>query len=128
MELDPTTYLDVDDAALEARWQVLAAWLEERFEREITIEAALFLVGVQSRGQGYEPRLERELKESVIMEGTYCVFACLGLYERAGMDAEGFWLWERMASLPTLSVDDQEKLLRIAILRYFEDYLELEAD
>ena len=38
------------------------------------------------------------------------------------MDAEGAWLWERTEDLPELPADAQERLLRTAILRYFEPY------
>src|SRR5690625_901002 len=56
-------------------WQQLIEWLEREYDREITLEAILFLVGIQSRGRGFEPELDRDIKENVIMEGTYCVMA-----------------------------------------------------
>ena len=125
MEPTPlTAYLQADDAALEARWQRLAAWLQERFHRATSIEAVLFLIGIQSRGRGYEPELEKETKQDLVMEGTYCAFEALDLYRRVGMDADGFWLWERTTPLPELSIEAQEKLLRLAILAYFADTVE----
>jgi hypothetical protein len=123
---DPVRYhLDVDDAILNDRWEMLTAFLQKRFGRESGIEAILFLIGIQSRGRGFEPKLQKELKQDIIMEGTYCAFEKLGLYERVGMDENGMWLWER--SVPPsaqLSIEDQEKLLRVAILAYFEDVIE----
>jgi hypothetical protein len=114
--------LDLDDAVVQARWERLEAWICNRFGRENTsVEAILFLVGIQSKGRGYEPQLEKEAKQTLIMEGTYHVFETIGLYERVGMEAGGFWVWERTTPLPDLDVDQQEKLLRIALLRYFEN-------
>ena len=102
----------------------MQAWIEERFGKEPTIEEILFLVGIQSRGYGFEPDLDKDAKEGLIMEGTYCVFETLGVYERIGMEKDGYWIWERQIDHPpNLSVDEQEKLLRTAILRYFKDLL-----
>lgn len=116
--------LDTDDATLDAQWQRLETWINTRFKREPTIEAILFLMGIQSRGHGYEPRLEKEVKQALIMEGTYCAFEHLGFYEKVGADKHGHWIWERIGpKMPKLPIDRQEKLLRIAILRYFDDYL-----
>ncbi|WP_456427344.1 hypothetical protein [Rhodocaloribacter sp.] len=117
------TLLQADDADVEARWRRLTAWLRERFDREPTIETTLFLIGIQARGMGFEPKLSKARKQALIMEGAYAVFEALGLYERVGMDADGFWIRERTRPLPALSVEGQEKLLRLAILRYFEETL-----
>ena len=117
--LDP--YLEADDKALEARWQQVRQWIEARFGKAPGIEEVLFLVGVQSRGQGFEPKLAKEAKQGLIMEGTCCVFETLGIYERVGMEEDGAWIWERaIEHPPDLSVEAQEKLLKTAIIRYFE--------
>ena len=109
---------------LEVRWDRLQGWLDERFGREAGIEGILFLIGVQTRGRGFEPDLEKEAKERLIMEGAYRVFETLGLYERVGMEADGHWIWQRRANHPpNLSVDEQETLLRTAILAYFDNHL-----
>ena len=118
--------LQTGDAELAVRWQRLQAWLGERFGRgEPDLEAILFLIGIQSTGRGYEPRLEKETKQDLIMEGTYCAFEAVDLYRRIGAEADGRWIWERTdVPLPKRSVEDQEKLLRLAVLRYFDDVLE----
>ena len=114
--------LQTDEAALTSRWERLRAWLGERFGRaEPDLEAILFLIGVQSVGRGFEPKLEKETKQDLIMEGTYCAFETLGLYACVGADADGLGVWERTdVRLPTLSVEGQETLLRLAVLRYFD--------
>ena len=117
--------LQTDSDALAARWQRLQGQLGPRFgEDELKLEAILFLIGIQSTGRGYEPELEKETKQDLIMEGTYCAFETLDLYERIGADEEGRWIWERTPTpLPKLDVEDQEKLLRLAVLRYFDTAL-----
>lgn len=109
------------------RWSRLQAWLQQRFGRtdEVSIEHILFLVGVQARGRGYEPDLEKEIKQDLIMEGTCEVFERIDLYERIGMEHDGRWIWQRTAEPPDdLAVDDQEALLQHAILAYFDDVVQ----
>jgi len=120
--MDPAVseYLTVDDEDLNRRWGELTNRLTGRFGRHMTIEAILFLIGVQSQGIGYQPDIGRERKKELIMEGTYRVFERLGFYERAGLDERGFHAWERCVPVPALPVEEQEKLLRVAIIEYFE--------
>lgn len=103
----------------ERRWRELVRALESRFGRMPDTDAILFLMGVQSVGRGYEPDLPKERKQSLIMEGSYLAFETLGVYQRMGLEKNGFWIWEKSGSIPKLSVDDQERLLQIGILNYF---------
>ena len=112
------------DAELQGRWEDLQRWIQARFDREASIEAALFLIGIQSRGRGYEPALEREIKQSIIMEGTCCAFELLGLYERVGLDEDGAWIWKcTVEDMPQLTIEQQEKLLKLGMVRFFEQEL-----
>lgn len=123
--MDPIEgHLATDDEALAARWLEVERRVGDRFGRDTSIEAILFLIGVQSRGRGYEPDMDKEAKQDTIMEGTYCAFEKLGLYERIGVDENGFWLWERsVESIPKLPIEEQEKLLKLGIVLYFDDEL-----
>lgn len=113
-----------DDDELNAQWQRILSWIEQRFGQQAGIEAVLFLIGLQSRGIGYEPEMEKERKQDTIMEGTFCAFETLGFYERIGVDENGFWIWERsVESIPKLSIEDQEKILKLGIVRYFDDVI-----
>ncbi|MDX1428638.1 MAG: hypothetical protein R3282_00055 [Rhodothermales bacterium] len=116
--------LDLEDEVLDRRWERLDAWLRQRFGRDNTIESVLFLIGVHSRGLGFTPKLEKEEKQGLIMEGTYLALETLGHYERIGMEADGSWIWEKRVELPQLTVEQQEKLLRIGITNYFEQFVE----
>lgn len=117
-------HLQSDDDTLAERWEGVLDWVRTRFGQEGGIEAVLFLIGIQSRGIGYEPDMEKERKQDTIMEGTYCAFEKLGFYERVGMDENGFWIWERsIDSIPKMEIEDQEKLLKLGIVRYFDDVI-----
>lgn len=115
--------LSVDDTLHFERWSSLVADIESRFGRVPDIDAILFLIGVQSVGRGYEPDLPKERKQSLIMEGSYLAFETLGVYRRMGLEKNGFWIWEKTTDLPVLSVEQQEKLLQIGILNYFDEFI-----
>lgn len=114
-------YLQIDDESLERRWSALQQWFELRFGKQAGIESILFLIGVQSRGLGYQPKLKKEVKQDLIMEGTYQVFEAIDLYQKVPGENTQMYTWERTGpSLTGLSVEEQEKLLRVAILEYFD--------
>lgn len=116
--------LAVEEERLDRAWGQLTSLLAERFGENLGIEGILFLVGVQSEGGGYQPRLRKERKQDLIMEGTHCVLETLGIYER--ISDESHELWTRRLALPELSIEQQEKLLRVAIIRYFSSRLGLD--
>lgn len=107
--------LDRVDLELEADWARFADWWIRRYDRDPTVESALFLVGLQALGRGAPRRMSKEEKQDAIMEGTYRVLETVGMYRRVD-DAT----WERTGDLPVLSTSEQEKLLRAGIIRYFE--------
>ena len=121
---------DVEDLLAEAgrevhsRWSDLEIWLGSRFGREVGLESALFLIGIQSRGSGYEPQLEKEAKRDLIMEGTCVVLEMLGCYERTGDSSSGAVNWSRRSELPPMDVAQQESLLKLGVLRYFEQFMD----
>ncbi len=113
--------LATDERTVGAGWERLERQLERRFGKKGDIESALFLIGIQARGRGFEPKMTKEDKQDLIMEGTYHAFETLGLYERVVTFQNGRTLWQKSASLPAgLVLEDQEKIVRIAILTYFE--------
>ncbi len=105
--------------ALEARWEALRSRLAAQFRQTPGIEGVLFLIGVQASGEGYQPQLPKERKQALVMEGACHAFEALGLYRRRPTEA-GF-AWEPAEDgLPPLSIEEQETLLKQAILAYFD--------
>ena len=114
----------IDREAVRGAWPRLKVWLTKELGCGDDIEGILFLIGIQESQQAYAPDLEKNVKEQLVNEGAYCVLEKLGYYERIGMEADGRWIWEVRKSLPdSLEGEDQETLLRSAILRYFDPYL-----
>ena len=101
-----------DPAAEQRSWEQVTRWARRRYGREPSTESMLFLIGVHARAGDFQDRLKKEMKQDLIMEGTYAVLAELGIYEKSSGS------WRRVATVPPLGEDDQERLLRIAICRY----------
>lgn len=115
------TLLATDPAHLDAQWARVQAWVAERFGIEQAgLEAVLFLIGVQETGSGYR-RLDKEAKQDAIMRGTYAVFERVGVYVRDVAAPGG---WRRAVDLPEMGLEVQEKLLRVATVSYFAEYVE----
>jgi hypothetical protein len=112
--------LRMSDADLDAAWGRLESMFRVRFAREASVEAALFLVGIQARGKGFTDRLRKEEKQDLIMLGTWTVLEHVQL---ANLD-ESTGAWERTTPLPVLDVAAQERFLRAAIVRYFAAHVE----
>ena len=121
-----TDLLALDEAEAERRWAVVEAWAHARFGKEsASLEGVLFLIGLHGAGRGYEPRMERDEKERLIVEASLLVFEAVGGYRRVGMDAEGAWIWERTDAWPeALTAEAQERLLRVAVAAYLAPFLE----
>ena len=116
-------WLSADDEALEQSWSVLQTELAHRFGGSVGVEGMLFLIGIQEEGRGFEPRLKKERKQELIMRGTHSVMETLGLYRRVGGPDTDDVSWERTHPLPELTIEEQEKLLRVGIIRYFAAHL-----
>lgn len=116
--------VDADEAA--RRWARVEAWATRRFGKaEASLEGVLFLIGLQATGRGYEPRMERDEKERIIVEASLVVFEAVGAYRRTGMDESGAWIWERLGAWPAdLSAEAQERLLRLALAAYLAPFLD----
>ncbi|MDE2956047.1 MAG: hypothetical protein OXU68_03440 [Bacteroidota bacterium] len=115
---------DPDPEAIHMAWPHLTSWLSTTLGCADDIEGILLLVGIQETQQPEAENLSKQARERLIMEGAYCVFETLGYYQRVGQDADGFWIWEPKENLPTdLAHQQQEYLLKAAILRYFDPYM-----
>ncbi len=117
--------VDAEEAA--RRWARVEAWAAARFGKDgASLEGVLFLIGLQAAGRAYEPRMERDEKEQLVVEASLVVFEAVGGYRRVGMDAAGAWIWERTQAWPAvLDADAQERLLRLALAAYLAPYLAL---
>ena len=109
------------DLELEKSWNHLLSRLGNLFDkRPKSLEAVLFLVGVNELGQG--PRsFSKEEKQDLMHIAVCKVLSQSGFYELEGLDEAGWPHWKLIKELPHFDLLEQEKLLKIHLLEYFEN-------
>jgi hypothetical protein len=108
------------DLDLERQWQKLLQRLEAAIgKRPADLNAVLFLIGVQELGQGSRA-FTKEEKQDLMHIATCKVLSLSGYYRLEGLDQEGWPHWQNVKKLPSFSLGEQEKLLKMHILEYFE--------
>lgn len=106
------------DYQFESEWRTLTLKLEEDFKMDLDLQAILFLVGVQELGQGYKKFKKNEKMD--LMHIAICrLLEPYGYYLYSGKDADGWPHYDRNHELPELQPVEQEKLIKTAVLEYF---------
>ena len=107
------------DLDLERAWNSLLDQLEDSFgKRPGSLEAVLFLVGVNELGQGAKD-FTKEEKQDLMHIATCKVLSFSGFYKLEGLDESGWPHWKLVKELPHFDLLEQEKLLKIHLLEYF---------
>lgn len=108
------------DLDLERQWNRLLAELELILEKKPKdLNGVLFIVGIQELGQGAR-RFSKEEKQDLMHIAICKVLSLSGYYELEGLDAEGWPHWKLIKKLPHFDLLEQEKLLKMHVLEYFE--------
>ena len=108
------------DLELDRNWQQVLAFIEQSLgKKPKDLNGVLFLIGVQELGQGY--RLFSKEEKQDLMHIAICkVLSFSGYYELDGIDQEGWPHWKMIKKLPHFDLFEQEKLLKMAVIEYFE--------
>ena len=104
---------------LQTRWWALEAKLIERFGKKPDMETILFLIGVQEFGQVKE-KFTKEQKQDLMHIAICKVLSYSGYYSLEGLDKEGWPHWKLVKKLPRFDLLEQEKLLKMHVMEYFE--------
>ena len=91
-------------------------------KRPADLNAVLYLIGIQELGKGFL-EFSKEEKQDLIHIAICKVLASSGYFVLEGIDEDGWPHWKEMKSLPRLNLDEQEMLLKIHVLEYFESEL-----
>lgn len=114
------------DLELEKRWSKLLDGLKETIgKKPADLNGVLFLIGVQELGQGTKV-FSKEQKQDLIHIAICKVLSFAGFYEIDFMDQDGWPHWKLIKDLPSFDILDQEKLLKIQVLEYFEKEYQIE--
>lgn len=108
------------DLDLEKSWASLLIALEKMIgKKPKDLNAVLFLIGVQELGQGRKV-FEKEEKQDLMHLGICKVLSLTGYYELEGLDTDGWPHWKLIKKLPHFDLLEQEKLLKMLVIEYFE--------
>lgn len=108
------------DLDLERQWYRLLGEIERLIGRKPKdLNGVLFIIGVQELGKGYRP-FSKEEKQDLMHIGICRVLSPSGYYELNGSDKDGWPHWTMVKKLPHFDLLEQEKLLKMHVLEYFE--------
>lgn len=108
------------DLDLERSWNLLLGTLEEQIgKRPKDLNGVLFIIGMQELGRG-PVLLSKEEKQDLMHIAICKVLSLSGYYVLDGIDKEGWPHWNLVKKLPHFDLLEQEKLLKMHVLEYFE--------
>jgi len=108
------------DLELERNWQKLRIKLKEVIGRKPKdLNAVLFLIGVQELGKG-TAEFTKEQKQDLMHIAICKILSYSGYYELEGLDEEGWPHWKNIKELPNFDLLEQEQLLKMHIIEYFD--------
>lgn len=103
----------------EENWKAALSKFEAIFGPDMTMDALLFVIGVQELGQG--PRVYSKDEKMNLAHLAVCkLLSQFGYYHFSHFDNDKWPHYERAGNLPELSKKEQEKLLKQAIINYSE--------
>ena len=105
---------------LQRNWQALLNQLEKLVgKRPKDLNAVLFIIGMQELGQGPK-RFSKEEKQDLMHIAICKALSLSGYYHLEGLDKDGWPHWKLIKKLPHFDLLEQEKLLKMHALEYFE--------
>lgn len=106
------------DLEIGKRFNELKNHLSEEFG-PIDLQSILFLIGVQEYGKGYK-KFTKDQKVDLMHVAICTLLEPHGYYEFIGRDEENWPHFEAKETLPNLNPDEQNELITIAVLDYFD--------
>jgi hypothetical protein len=108
------------DLELPRQWNSLLSQLEKLIgKRPKDLNAVLFVIGLHELGRGAK-RFSKEEKQDLMHIAICKVLSLSGYYRLEGLDQEGWPHWKLIKKLPHFDLLEQEKLLKMHVLEYFE--------
>lgn len=106
----------------EKKWNLITDFISEKFGdgEEIDIDGILYLIGIRELGEPLRT-YKKDEKLDILHIAICRVLSPLGYYSLIGKDEEGWPHYEKIEDLPPLKAGEQNYLIKMAIVRYFED-------
>ncbi len=104
---------------LNVKWESALKKLAKDFGEGLDLQAVLFIIGLQELGF-VKHRINKRQKLEVLHVAVCRLLSDYGFYEFEGYDVDKWPHYKRTKKLPHLSSNDQQTLLKEAIINYLE--------
>ena len=103
-------------------WEKIQQFFTENFdtEKNAPLESYLFLIGLQELGSGQQ-KYTKDDKVNLIHIAVCRLLEPFGYYKFSHYDDDGYPHWEELEPLPELRANEQQLLMKKAIIQYFQD-------
>jgi len=117
--------MDID---VELRFRKVKSELEKTFGEGMDVQAILFLIGVNELGEGRRSFNKNE-KTDLLHIAICTLLEPYGFYEFEGVDKDNWPHFKLNKELPQLGHNEQQHLIKQAIIEYFEknEYIAVES-
>lgn len=110
-----------EKGSFEERWKKLERKLQDQFHQKPTIEAILYLIGINEfKGQIPQNGFTKEQKEDLMHVAVCTLLSKEGYYQFTNYDQDGWPHFETLKSFDLKDVKKQEEVLMIQILDYLD--------
>ena len=108
------------DLEQERKWQKLRMRLKDVFNKKPKdLNGVLYLIGIQELGKG-NVEFTKEQKQDLLHIAICKVLSLSDYYVLEGHDDDGWPHWKNVKALPHFDLLEQEQLLKMHIIEYFE--------
>lgn len=105
---------------LKSDWLELLDQLNTQFDSDLDLQGVIYLIGIQELGHG--PRdYSKDEKQDLMHIATCKLLSRFGFYELVGSDEDGWPHWKLVQQLPSMSLGEQDYLLKQAVVDYFHE-------
>lgn len=103
-------------------WEEVEAFFVENFDtdKHPQIDTILFLIGVQELGSGQQ-KYTKDDKLNILHIAVCRLLEPFGYYKFSNYDDDGYPHFEELEQLPELKPNEQQILMKKAIIQYFID-------
>ena len=103
-------------------WKQVEDFFIKNFDAEpnISIDTILFLIGVQELGSGKQ-KYTKDDKLNILHIAVCRLLEPFGYYKFSHYDDDGYPHFEELEELPELKPNEQQLLMKKAIIQYFVD-------
>jgi hypothetical protein len=113
------------DLELERTWQRLRLKLKDVVgKKPRDLNSMLLLIGIQELGKG-TLEFSKEQKQDLMHIAICKVLSPSDYYVLEGIDEDGWPHWKNIKPLPHFDLLEQEQLLKMHIIEYFEEEVKL---